>query len=62
MTNEDEITIGVFKLKSIKAKPGAASLYIGAEQFAKIDLPIDTDLVMKFNKNTKEMCLKRLEY
>lgn len=62
MTNDDEITVGVFKLKSIKSKPGAASLYIGAEQFSKIDLPLDTDLVMKFNKKTKEMCLKLLAY
>lgn len=62
MTNDDEIIIGVFKLKPIKAKPGAVSLYIGADQFDKIDLPVDTDLVMKFNKKTKEACLKLLEY
>ena len=62
MSNESETVIGVVKLKSIKAKPGAVSMYIGAEQFEKIDLPIDTDLVMKFNNETKELCIKLLTY
>ena len=62
MTEEKSTIIGVVKLRSIKNKPGAVSMYIGAEMFDRIDLPIDTDLVMKFNTETKELCIKQLQY
>ena len=62
MSDEESTIIGVVKLRDIKNKPGAVSMYIGAELFEKIDLPLDTDLVMKFSKETKELCIKKLQY
>jgi hypothetical protein len=62
MSDEESTIIGVVKLRDIKNKPGAVSMYIGAELFEKIDLPLDTDLVMKFNNETKELCIKKLQY
>lgn len=62
MTDEKSTIIGVVKLRNVKQKPGAVSMYIGAEMFDKIDLPVDVDLVMKFNTETKELCIKELQY
>ena len=62
MNDEKNTIVGVVKLRNVKQKPGAVSMYMGAEMFEKIDLPIDTDLVVKFNTETKELCIKQLQY
>jgi hypothetical protein len=59
--NENEI-IDVVRIRDVKAKPGAASIYLGQELFPKIDMPIDTNLLLRYDKKKREICIRLLTY
>ena len=61
--NESEIR-GEIILRDYDPKKGTGMFYVGVELYEKIKNLKDEDLIFKFNKETKEICIKpfKLEY
>jgi hypothetical protein len=58
--NENEI-IDVVTLRRLKSR-GAGTIYISPELLNKIDIPLDSNLSFRYDKEKKEICIKLQQY
>jgi hypothetical protein len=59
--DDKEIVLPIM-IRGNKSKPGAGFIYLGSDLFSKMELEIDTPMVLRFDKETREICIKPLQY
>jgi hypothetical protein len=62
ITETDTEILDTVTIRDIKARPGTGSIYLGKALYSKIEIPRDTGLLLKYNKEKKEICIKLLQY